>query len=365
MDEELLRRIALSLLPNIGDIRAKRLIAYCGSVEAVFKEKRSRLEKIPGIGTGYAKSVQWKTVAARAEQELVFIQKNKITPLFFLDADYPKRLTHCEDSPILLYSKGKTNLNTERVISIVGTRKPTDYGRQLCEQLIETLAPYGPLIVSGMAYGIDICAHRAALANQLDTVGVFGHGLDRTYPAVHQSIADKMEKQGALLSDFTSNTIPDRENFPSRNRIVAGMADATIVIESKKNGGSLITAEIANSYNRDVFAFPGKVNDESSQGCNNLIQYNKAAMIQSGADIVFNLGWNVATKAVPVQKKLFIDLNAEEEKLLHLLEEKKSLHLDDISLLANMSISKASANLLQLEFYGLVRTLPGKQYQIN
>lgn len=365
MDENLKYKIAISLIPHIGDLRAKRLISYCGSAEAVFSEKKAALEKIPGIGEANAKAVLTQKVFERVDQEIKFIEKNKITPLFYLDKEYPKRLTHCEDSPVLLYFKGKANLNSEKIISIIGTREATDYGKQLCEKLIADLTPYNPIIVSGLAYGIDICAHKAAMDNNLTTVCGLGHGLDKIYPAVHRTYAEKMLENGGWLSDFTSGTTPDRENFPRRNRIVAGMSDATIVVESKVGGGSLITADIANSYNRDVFAFPGRVNDECSVGCNNLIKQNKAALIQSAADIIYIMGWEQKLKNAPIQKQLFVELKPEEEILVNLLKEKDSVNVDDICLFAKMPMSKVSSLLLTLEFSGIVKSLPGKRYRLN
>ncbi len=365
MDENLKYKIALSLIPNIGDILAKRLVSYCGSAQAVFEEKKVSLEKIPGIGNINANAVSNSTVFKRAEEEIKFIEKNKITPLFYLDKEYPKRLTHCEDSPVMLYFKGTANLNADKVISIVGTREATDYGRQLCEKLVADLAVYNPLVVSGLAYGIDICAHKAAMSNGLTTVCGLAHGLDKIYPALHKESAEKMLENGGWLSDFTSKVIPDRENFPRRNRIVAGMADATIVIESKIGGGSLITADIANSYNRDVFAFPGRVDDECSKGCNNLIKQNKAALIQSAADISYILGWEQKTKKSPVQKQLFVELSPDEELVVKVLREKDGIAIDDLCLVCNLPMSKISGLLLTLEFSGIVRSMPGKMYRLN
>jgi DNA processing protein len=364
--ENLKYKIALTLIHNIGDIRAKSLVAYCGSAEAVFKEKRAALEKIPGIGTVFASAVIDQKVFSRAEEEIKFIVKHGITPVFYLDPAYPKRLMHCEDSPVMLYMKGAANLNNEKIISIVGTREATDYGRELCEKLVADLSGFNPLIVSGLAYGIDIYAHRAALDNGLETVGVFAHGLDKVYPPVHRATAEKMIQQGALLTDFTSGTRPDRENFPRRNRIVAGIADATIVVESKRDGGSLITADIANSYNRDVFAFPGKVGDVTSEGCNNIIKQNKAALIQSAADVIYIMGWEeLKRKNAPVQKQLFVELKPEEETLVNVLREKNTVNIDELCLITKMPMSKVSSFLLTLEFSGIVRSLPGKMYKLN
>ncbi len=367
MSENLKYQIALSLIPNIGDILAKRLVAYCGSPEAVFKEKKTALEKVPGIGAAYADSVIKvnDSVFKRAEEEISFIEKNNITPLFYLDKNYPKRLTYCEDSPVMLYFKGNTDLNTQKQISIVGTREPTDYGKKVCEKLITDLATYNVTIVSGLAYGIDICAHKAALENKLPTVCVLAHGLNKIYPSVHQQTAQKMLEQGGWLTDFMSNTNPDKENFPKRNRIVAGIADATIVVESKKSGGSLITADIANSYNRDVFAFPGRVDDICSEGCNAIIKQNKAALIQSAADLIYIMGWEQTDVKANVQKQLFVELKPEEEQLVNVLKEKEQINIDDICLISKMPMSKVSSLLLSLEFSGIIKSLPGKMYRLN
>ncbi len=366
MSESLKNKIALSLIPNIGDILAKRLVAYCGGVDAVFKEKKSVLEKIPGIGTFYASAVINQKVFNRAEEEIDFIEKNKIQALFYLDTNYPKRLTHCEDSPVMLYFKGETDFNKSKVLSIVGTRENTEYGERICNKLIEELAEHDVLIVSGLAYGIDICAHKAALKNNLHTVGVFAHGLDKIYPALHKSTAEKMLNCGGLLTDFTSQTKPNPENFPRRNRIVAGISDATIVVESKKDGGSLITADIANSYSRDVFAYPGRVGDATSEGCNNLIKQNKAALIQSAADVIYLLGWEEQkSKKKNVQKQLFVELKPEEEIVVNVLKQKDAINIDDLCFSTKMPMSKVSSLLLNLEFSGVVKSLPGKVYKLN
>lgn len=365
MYENLKYKIALTLIPNIGDILARRLVAYCGSPQAVFEEKKSSLEKIPGIGEAYAGSVVNHSVFTRAEEEIKFIEKNAITPLFYLDSNYPKRLTHCEDSPVMLYYKGNADLNAQKIISIVGTRDATEYGKKLCEQLIADIAAYNVLVVSGLAYGIDICAHKAALEHSLPTVCTLAHGLDRIYPSLHQPTAQRMLEKGGWLTDFTSNTVPDRENFPRRNRIVAGISDATIVIESKKTGGSLITADIANSYNRDVFAFPGRIDDVCSEGCNNLIKQNKAALIQSAADLVYILGWEQSKTKKVIQKQLFMDLSKEEELLVNVLKGKTSVTIDDLCFVCKLPMSKVSALLLTLEFSGIVKSFPGKSYGLN
>ena len=367
MDEELKYKIAITLIPGIGDILAKNLIAYCGGAEAVFKEKKQNLIKIPGIGTITADSIKKQNVLARAEKEITFILKYKIQPLFFLDDAYPKRLKQCADSPVMLYYKGNADLNAAKIISIVGTRNATTYGKTICENFIAELAGMDVLIVSGLAYGIDICAHRAALENNLATVGVLAHGLDNIYPSVHTATAKKMVENGGLLTDYLSETNPDKENFPKRNRIVAGMADATVVVESKNGGGSLITADIANSYSRDVFAFPGRIDDACSEGCNNLIKINKAALIQSAKDIVYIMGWEekINKGKKKEQLQMLVNLNPEEELIVGVLKEKGTVNVDDICYASKLTMSKVSTLLLTLEFSNVVKSLPGKMYCLN
>lgn len=366
MNEQLLYHIALTSVPNIGDITAKKLIAYCGSSKQVFSDKKSLLEKVPGIGSVYAKSIiDHKTEALNtAEEELKYIDENEITPLFYLDDNYPKRLVHCEDGPILLYTKGNVNYNTQKVVSIVGTRRATEYGKEFCEKIIKGLAPHNPLIVSGLAYGIDVAAHKAALKNNLSTIGVLAHGLDRVYPAQHKKVASEMLLTGGLASDFKSRTNPDRENFPKRNRTVAGLSDLTIVVESSKKGGSLITAGLANNYNRDVFALPGKLTDPQSEGCNWLIKTNKAALIQSVKDIEYIMNWQAEEKATPKQTNLFVELTDEQKILVNTLKQKEKMAIDEIALVAKMPMSKTTSLLLDLEFEGVVKSFPGKVYKV-
>ena len=365
MNELLKQEIAISLIPGIGPVLAKTLISYCGGVEAVFKCSAAKLVKIPGIGPSVAKSIVNHSVFENAEKELLFIEKNKIIPLFYYDKRYPERLKRCPDSPLILYYKGNAELNASRIISIVGTRTATDYGKFNTEKLVEDLVAMDVLVISGMAYGIDICAHKAALKNNLQTVGVFGHGLDRVYPSEHRVVAEKMLNQGGLLTEYISGTNPDRTNFPMRNRIVAGLADATIVIEASRKGGALITAELANSYHRDVFAYPGRVTDTYSQGCNNLIKTNRAALIESARDLQYIMGWeNHPEKAAPIQKKLFLEYNPEEKVILDLFNESDSLTIDAICFKSNFTPGKVAGILLNLEFEGIVKSLPGKVYQL-
>jgi len=364
MNEQLLYHIAITAIPNIGDVTAKKLIAYCGSSEQVFKEKKGILEKIPGIGAVNAQKIlTHKTEALGiAEEELVFIAKNKLVPLFYLNDNYPQRLRHCEDGPVLLYSKGNVDYNNAKVVSIVGTRQATAYGKDFCAKLVADLAPHKPLIASGLAYGIDVCAHKAAIKNNLPTAGVLAHGLDRLYPAQHNNVAKQMIENGGLLTDFKSGTIPERENFPKRNRIVAGMADLTIVIESSKKGGSLITAYIANDYNRDVFALPGRLCDTQSEGCNHLIKTNKAALIQSAKDIEYIMGWETKNRAKVTQQELFVALTPEQKTIAAIISKHQKIGIDELSLLAKLPMSKITSELLEMEFSGVVKTLPGKVY---
>jgi len=366
MNEQLLYNIAITTLKGIGDITAKKLIAYCGSSKAVFEEKNNLLEKIPGIGSFNAKNIlKNKSEALKiAEKEIKFIEKDKVKPLFFLDKDYPKRLVHCEDGPVMIYTKGNIDFNQQKVISMVGTRKSTDYGIDFCERLIDDLKPHNPLIISGLAYGIDICAHKVALKNNLQTVAVLAHGLDRIYPSIHRSTANKMLNNGGLVTDYKSETNPDRENFPKRNRIIVGLSDLTIVVESSKKGGSLISADLANSYNRDVFAVPGRITDTQSEGCNWLIKTNKAALIQSVKDLEYIMGWEVEKNELPKQHKLFISLNEEEKIITNLLTQQEKIAIDDLSLQAKLPMSKTASLLLGLEFNGVVKSLPGKMYKL-
>ncbi len=364
---ELTYQIALTLLNGVGDVLAKNLIAYCGSAEEVFKTKKSQLEKIPGIGKFTSEAIlNHKHVLDRAEKEIIFIEEKSIQALFFTDKNYPQRLKNCHDSPVMLYYKGNTNLNTEKVIAVVGTRTPSSYGKQLTEKLISDLTDSGCLVVSGLAYGIDISAHKYALDFGLNTVGVLAHGLDRVYPSVHSNYAEKMITQGGLLTEFLSETNPDKENFPKRNRIVAGMCDALVVVESKRGGGSLITATIANSYNKDVFAYPGKAGDVLSEGCNGLIKSNRANLIESAADLFYIMNWNEETKKKKSpQIPLMINLSLDEQMIVNAFKNKPQLHVDEICYATKFSISKTSTHLLQLEFSNIIKSLPGKIYQLN
>ena len=362
---ELVYKIALSLLSGIGPKLAKNLIAYTGSPEAVFAENVSGLKKIPGIGDKLAAEIINTKAAALATKELAFIEKHKIIVRFYLDNNFPERLKHCPDSPIILFGRGKDVLNETKIISIVGTRNATPHGKVFCEKLVEDLAASGHrvVIVSGLAYGIDICAHKAALKHGLPTIGVLAHGFDRIYPAVHASTAKEMLKTGGLITEFTSGHGFARENFLKRNRIIAGLADATVIVESAEKGGSLVTADIASSYDRDVFAVPGRISDEYSKGCNKLIRTNRASLIESYHDFEYLLGWDKLESDKHMQQKLFVELTDKETKICNILKTGDT-PIDAIAYQTGFGMNKLSAMLLEMEFKGVVKPLPGKVFSL-
>jgi len=365
--DNLAYKIAISLIPGIGSVTARNLIAYVGSVQGVFQEKEKNLMKIPGIGEVNAQRVVRQNVLERAKREVEFILKNRIQTFFYLDDNYPTRLKGCSDAPIILYYKGNANLNERRIISVVGTRNATNYGKEMCEELIRNFSEksYRILVVSGLAYGIDVQAHKACLKYNVPTVGVFAHGLDNIYPQLHAPVASKMLGNGGLLSDFISETKIDRQNFLRRNRIIAGLADATIIVESAEKGGALVTADIANSYNRDVFAFPGRSTDLYSRGCNKIIKLNEAVLIENQADIEKAMNWDIkASTNRTYQTSLFVELTPEEQKLVDLLKGGERF-VDEITIETQMSMSKVSALLLGLEFKGMIISLPGKMYRLK
>lgn len=368
MTQDLLYQIGLTLIDGIGDVNAKSLLAYCGNAQEVFRQKKSHLQKIPGIGEHLARSVVTsKSALNRAAEEVEFINKYRINPLFFGSSDYPTRLKNCSDGPILLYYKGTADLNAQKIVAIVGTRRPSKYGIEKTIELVDGLTSSGALIISGLAYGVDVLAHKTALEKGLDTVGVVGHGLDRIYPQIHDKVAKKMLKQGGLLTDFMSGTNPDAVNFPKRNRIVAGLCDALVVVESKRTGGSLITATIANSYNKDVFAVPGKAGDPLAEGSNGLIKRNRAALIENAEDLLYAMQWQESPKEPSKTKQipLMVNLSEEEKAVITLFDTKASRHIDEVCLALQMPVSKVSALLLQLEFSNLIRSRPGKLYELT
>ena len=364
---DLIYYVALSKLKGVGPVLAKNLIGYCGSAKAVFESSKSKLEKIPGIGTVGAKNVLDNAAAFEfAENEIEFCKKSNVSILTNADKKYPKRLKHCIDAPIVLYTKGNANFNASKMVAVVGTRNCTDYGKELCAKIAEDFKAYNITLVSGLAYGIDYNAHKCAVQNNLENIAVLAHGLDRIYPAVHTNLSKKIMENGSLLTEFSSNTNPDRENFPKRNRIVAGMTDATIVVESGEKGGALITAYLARDYNRDVFAFPGKANDTYSIGCNNIIRKNVAGLITNVNDFLEAMNWNVEEKNTSKnrQRTLLIDLNADEQNIVELLNEHNTLTLDMLCTKSKIALGKLNAVLLQMEMKNIVVATPGNKYKL-
>lgn len=361
--QELFYLLALQRVDGVGDIMAKKLLANYGSAEEVFKAKSQHLASIDGVGSVLLKNMKDKLVFDKATKELEFIEANGIQTHYFQDANYPDRLKHCFDGPVLLFSSGNIDWNNRKMISIVGTRQITSYGIDFCRKLIEDLAPLNPIIVSGFAYGVDIVAHQLAMDHKLQTIGVVAHGLNQIYPKPHKKYVAKMEENGGFLSEFWSTTNPDKENFVRRNRIVAGMTEATIVIESADRGGSLITANMASDYNRDVFAVPGRVTDKYSQGCNNLIKTQKAHVLTSAADLIYILNWDIQAAAKPVQKQLFIELEPDEQKIYDFLLQRGKELMDIIALQCDFPIYRISGVLLNMELKGVIRPLPGKLFE--
>ncbi|MBC7525442.1 MAG: DNA-protecting protein DprA [Flavobacterium sp.] len=366
-EQELIYLLALLKIEGVGDIVAKKLLNHCGSAEAIFKTKASQLASIDGVGQVLIKKLKNKLVFEQAESEYKFIVKNKIDTLFYKDEKYPDKLKHCIDGPILLFSTGNINLNNRKIISIVGTREITSYGTEFCKKLIEDLAPLNPIIVSGFAYGVDILAHKTAMDLNLQTIGVVAHGLNQIYPKVHKKYVSKMEENGGFITEFWSNSNPEKENFVRRNRIVAGMSEATIVIESAEKGGSLITANLANDYNRDVFAVPGRSSDKYSQGCNSLIKTQLANLLTSAADIMYILNWEIESdikdNTKVIQKQLFVSLDADEQKIYDYLQKNGKQILDIVALECDFPVYKISSILLNMELKGVVRPLPGKLFE--
>ncbi len=360
--DDLLYKVAITLIPNVGPVTTRNLVSYCGGVRAVFEARKRELLKIPGVGPMTAENIINQNVLGQAEEELRFIEDNGIQALFYLDESYPGRLRHYPDSPAMLYYKGRASLNAERIVAIVGTRRPSVHGVHTCEELVEGLKPYGVAIISGLAYGIDITAHRKCLHLGIPTVGVLGHGLRRIYPPQHRQVAMGMVQNGGLLSEYPSHTLPDREHFPMRNRIIAGLCDALIVVETKRKGGSMISAHIANDYNKDVFAVPGRIKDYCSEGCNHLIKAHKAALIESAADVAYIMRWEEHGNQKAIQQQLFVELTEAEKIVVDLLNQYEAVGIDQLSGAMQLASSQMASLLLELEFKGIVRALPGKRY---
>ncbi|MDE6348399.1 MAG: DNA-processing protein DprA [Bacteroides sp.] len=367
--DERICSIALTLCPGIGHIGAKRLIESMGSASEVFHRRKELPHLMPGTNPDLVEALGSPTAFARAEREMEFVEKNRLACLTLKDEAYPSRLRECEDAPAFLFFKGNADLNRLHVVNLVGTRRATDYGKQFCADFVRDLAALCPdvLVVSGLAYGIDIHAHRAALANHLPTVAVLAHGLDRIYPYVHRKTAIDMLADGGLLTEFLTETTPGRHNFVSRNRIVAGMCDATIVVESAAKGGSLITAELAEGYHRDCFAVPGRTTDAFSMGCNRLIRDNKAALVQSAEDFMQAIGWTASaalSKPEGIQRSLFPELTEEEQRVVQLLKQRGDLHINVLVVEANIPVNRMSALLFELEMKGVIKAMVGGHYHL-
>jgi DNA processing protein len=366
MDKDLPWLIALTQVPHIGPVHARILLQEKGSAQAIFNSSRRELECIPGIGSVRADCIRRSRDTGRAEQEIRFMEKYRIQALALGQAGYPQRLSHCYDAPVLLYYRGVADLNALKIISIIGTRTPTEYGKDRVRDLLLALAPHGPLVLSGLAYGIDTLAHRHALKNNLHTVGILAHGLDRIYPHANKSLAREMMEQGGLLTDFPSGTNPDAVNFPRRNRIVAGMSDAVIVVETGEKGGSMITARLANGYDREVFALPGRITDAKSAGCHALIRENRAHLLAKPEDIAGTLDWDQSLKApARVQPLLITELSRPEQAILDLIREKGSPTIDEIRRQGGLSAGDTAGVLLSLEMLQVIVPLPGKRYRMR
>ena len=362
--KDALYTIALTQVNGIGPIQAKQLIEQFGNAEAVFKAPLKVLASIDGFGLLKASAIKEFSDYKSIEEEIKFCEAHHINILSITDATYPKRLLNCFDAPTVLYYRGTADLNTSRIISIVGTRINSDYGKQITEQIVKELTAQNVLIISGMAFGIDAIAHKAALQNGLATIGVLAHGLDTIYPAQHTNLAKDMLHNGGLLTEFPRFTKPDKHNFPRRNRIVAGMADGCIVVETAAKGGSMITAELTYDYNRDLFAVPGRITDSKSMGCNKLIQQNKAAIFTTTEQMMEVLGWQQKKINPKKQKELFIDLTKDEQLIVTILQSKETVHIDEIYLTTGISSSSVAVAILNLELQNMIICLPGKMYRL-
>lgn len=361
---KIIPRLALALVPGIGANIARALMARCGSVDEIFRLRGRELMSVPGIGTLLADRLLHSGTFRRAEEEVRFMEKERLGCRFLFDEDYPSRLAQCPDAPIVIFLRGELPEPGFKVLSVIGTRNPTARGKQLTHEMIRGLADKGHrvVIVSGLAYGIDIQAHLAALESGLKTVAVLGHGFHTLYPAIHRQIADGIALHGGLISDFFSHNLPEPKNFIRRNRIIAGLSEATLVIESGIRGGAMVTAEMANSYDRDVMAVPGRTDDLMSKGCNHLIRNNQASLVESARDIEYLLGWDqLPQKKQPPEPQLFQQLDPDELLVFGLLNGQPQ-SVDQLCRSAAIPVQRISFILLSLEFKGLIQALPGKSY---
>jgi DNA processing protein len=358
--------ISLTRVPQIGCIHAKTLLQHFGSAEAVFKSSVFTLEKIEGIGKIRAGSIKAFREFSISEKEIVFLERYSIRALSFQEPDYPQKLLSADDAPVILFFKGSVSLNPLRAVSIVGTRRNTDYGKQVTEKIIQELATYGVTIVSGLAFGIDAIAHKNALKQGLPTLAVLAHGLASMYPPEHSQLSKQILKQGGLLTEFISHVKADKHHFPVRNRIVAAISDCTIVTETAVKGGSMITADLANGYNKDVFAFPGRTTDFKSAGCNWLIRNHQAIPLENGKDLATLMGWEEnKTVQKNIQGEMFVELNEVEQRVMELLKERGQMHIDVLNGTTGFPNNRNAGALLELEMKDLIRSLPGRIYSLK
>lgn len=355
-------KIALTMLPAVGAVNAKNLVSYCGNPQAVFETREKELSKIPGIGEITARAIANHDVFFQAEKELRFIEQHDIQLLFYTDESYPSRLRHYNDAPAILYYKGNADLNAFRTVAIIGTRKPSPRGLKFCEELVEGLQAYNVNTISGLAFGIDVMAHKKSLDMKIPTIGVLGHGLKKIYPFQHYEVASRMMENGGLLTEYFSFKKPDREHFPMRNRIVAGLCDALVVVESAQKGGSMITAKFANDYNKDVFAVPGRINDNHAKGCNMLIKSHRASLMESVEDLIYVMRWKEIDSKKAVQRQLFNEFSEPEKLIVNLLRESDEMGVDSLSYKSGLTGSALAALLLNLEFKGAIQSIPGNRY---
>ena len=365
MDE--LYRIALALTEGIGPVYARRLTDYACTASGVFRLRRNELLRIPGIGRKTADRILDPSVLQRAELELEYIRKNGINCSFRGDPSYPSYLSECEDAPGVIFTKGKADLRQSKLLSIVGTRRPSYYGLDVCSKLVARLANRYPelVVVSGLAYGIDRCAHESALDKGIGTIAVLGHGFRYMYPALHRQLARKIERNGLLLTDFPSTEKPERNNFLKRNRIIAGISSATIVIESGARGGALVTAGMAASYNRDVMAFPGRSSDPVSEGCNHLIKTHRASLVTDASDVEYLLGWEPeAGNPEPIAEPPKRSPGRKESRILELIRELEAASIDQLFDRTGFSQNELAELLLYMELEGRIKILPGNRYRL-
>lgn len=364
--DSLQHQIALTLVPQIGAVTAKTLVSYCGSAQAVFSSSKSTLLKIPGIGPSMVAALKSSAPLEQADRELVFMEQQQVQAIFYTDAQYPARLRQCQDSPALFYFKGTdlSLLHGPRIVAIVGTRKPSEHGKAICAQIVAEFLPYDVLIISGLAFGVDVTAHRKATEIGIPNIGVLGHGLNSIYPYDHRSIASKMLENGGLISEYSHLSKPDREHFPMRNRIISGLSDLVLVIETAASGGSMITVQCAERQGREIFAVPGRPNDLHSVGCNWLLKNERAKLAECAEDIASRMQWSPPGTIQPIQKQLFIELSPEEEKIVQIVRNAPEIPIDQLSAAAACPPGLLASHILALEFKGVLRTLPGKRYSL-